>query len=81
MITGFVIEDLIELFDQEFTQLGIGVEAILTKLAIQIPNFALLGVGGLAVVVAAARQFFQVSFGMHPAPRMVAEPELIGIVA
>ena len=81
MITGFVIEDLIELFDKQFTQLGIGVKAILNELAIQIPNFALLGVGGLAVFVAGARQFFQVSCRMHPAPRMVAEPELFGIVA
>ena len=81
MITGFVIEDLIELFDKQLTQLGIGVKAILNELAIQIPNFALLGVGGLAVVIAGARQLFQVSFHMHLAQRMAAEPELLGIVA
>ena len=52
-----------------------------TELPIQIPNFALLVVGSLAVVIAGARQLFQVSFRMHPAQRMAAEPELFGIVA
>ena len=50
-------------FDQIFMQLGIGVQAILYLPSWQqkIPDFALLGVDSMAVVVAGAWQFFQMS--------------------
>ena len=50
-------------------------------MAIVVPNLAMFGVGGSAIVLVDAEQLLQLSFGMHPAQRMLAKIELTVIFA